>query len=446
MKNHTIIHSLSRSTALILLMTGLIVSCAQESGGDDPDPNTQSSDAALASLAVSAGTLSPSFAAGTLSYALSVGSETAGIVVTPTAHHSLAAIRVRVNGGAYAVVASGDASETLALNVGTNSVEAQVTAEDGTIRTYGITVTRPATGVASLSALSIVSERIYPKFDTDVETYSCTVANEIASIKLKPTESASGSIIKVNGTTVASGSESQAISLAAGINAVTVSVTNGSESKTYSINVKRATKGPLVTVNFTYGEDNNSSWPNIYAIWLEKEDGTLIQNLYVCNRLINGSLTNTALPFWNKNRYDAAEVDGVSGATKAKQNFSVSGYLKDSDIGKFRICFESDHSFDGNDWFSDQPALLYSALVDRSALASPYTLEFEAWTPNEGTQGSLKAEIKDIVVGVKQTLGKLKHITHLRDTDEDNPDKPFGAADPDRSSTRIVGGITATVE
>ncbi len=445
MKYHTRNTIRAFLSALILLAAELAVSCAQESGGD-PSPVTQSSDAALSSLAVSAGTLNPAFAAGSLAYALSVSSDTAGLVVTPTAHDALATIRVRVNGGSYAVVASGAASGTLALNTGTNSVEAEVTAEDGTTRTYAITVTRPAAGVASLSALSIVSERMYPAFSTSVENYACTVADGISSIRIIPTATSAGSVINVNGTTVSSGSESQSISLASGINAVTVTVTNGGAGKTYAINVKRATQGPLVTVNFTWGENNSSSYDNIYAIWLEKEDGTLIQNLYVCNRLLpGGGLTNTALPHWSCNKYDAAEVDGVSGATKKKQDFTVSGYLKDDDIGKFRICFESDHSFDPNDWFSDQPALLYSALVDRSALASPYTLEFEAWTPNEGTKSTLAAYIGELVVGAKQTLGRLKYITHFKDETPANPNKPFGAADPTRSSTRIVGGITATV-
>ncbi|HOT61813.1 MAG TPA: cadherin-like beta sandwich domain-containing protein [Treponemataceae bacterium] len=299
----------------------------------------------------------------------------------------------------------------------------------------------------SLSALSVKSERLYPSFDDDIENYTCTVANEITSITITPTATSGDAAITVNGASVASASESQTIPLTPGNNTITVVVANGGTNQTYSIAVKRATPGPLVTVNFVYGQDNSSTYNNIYAIWLEKEDGTLIQNLYVCNRLLpGGGLTNTALPFWNRNRYNAAEVDGVSGATKAKQNFTVSGYLKDNDIQKFRICFESDHSFDPNDWFSDQPALLYSALVDRSAIASPYTLAFEAWTPNEGTIKTLAAYVGgELTVGAKQTLDRLKFITHKKDEAAGNPDKPFGVADPDNSSARIVGSITATV-
>lgn len=453
MNNHTIKLSIARSVALsaiLALLTGFIVSCAQDSGGTEPQTNNGSSDASLVSLTVSSGALSPAFASDTLAYSLTVSSAAEGITITPTAGSTLAGIRARINGGAYATLQSGTASGTLPLNVGSNSVQIEVTAEDGTIRTYEINVTRAAsgnTGNASLSGLSVTSERLYPAFDDDIESYSCTVANDITSIKVTPTTTGSGSSITVNSVLTASGSESQAISLAAGINTITVSVTNEGTTRTYTIAVKRAAKGPRVTVNFTYGQDNSSSYNNIYAIWLEKEDGTLIQNLYVCNRLLpGGGLTNTALPYWNCTKYDAAEVDGVSGATLAKQNFSVSGYLKDNDIGKFRICFESDHSFDGNDWFSDQPALLYSALVDRSALASPYTLAFEAWTPNEGTIKTLSAYIGDLVIGTKQTLDRLKFITHKKDDSAGNPNRPFGDADPEKSSTRIIGGITASVE
>jgi hypothetical protein len=230
--------------------------------------------------------------------------------------------------------------------------------------------------------------------------------------------------------------------------AITVSCAQGSGQTEPLPNVPDpATPGPLVTVNFTYGQDNCSSYPNIYAIWIEREDGTLIQNLYVCDRLLpGGGLTNTALPHWNCNKYKASEVDGVSGATKAKQNFSVSGYLKDDTIEKFRICFESDHSFDKNDWFSDQPALLYSVLVDRSSPASSYTLSLEAWTPNEGTNKTLTAYLGELSVGTKQTLERLKYITHKKDDTAGNPNRPFGDADPENSSARIVGSITATVE
>lgn len=105
----------------------------------------ESADATLASLATSAGVITPAFAAGTTAYSAAVVNGTTTVTVTPTRNEANATIEARVNGGGYAAVTSGLASGNLLLNVGTNTVDVRVTAEDGaTRRTYTITVTRAA--------------------------------------------------------------------------------------------------------------------------------------------------------------------------------------------------------------------------------------------------------------------------------------------------------------
>jgi subtilisin-like proprotein convertase family protein len=104
-----------------------------------------SSNADLAALTTTAGNLSPVFAAGTASYTVtaSVPNTTSSVTVTPTKADAGASIQARVNGSAYAAVTSGSASGPLALNVGSNSINVAVTAENGTtLKTYTITVTR----------------------------------------------------------------------------------------------------------------------------------------------------------------------------------------------------------------------------------------------------------------------------------------------------------------
>src|SRR6202000_1717323 len=76
-----------------------------------------SNNAALSNLVVSAGTLTPAFAAATLDYADSVPNATTSINVTPTAADAGATITV--NGSA---VASGTASIDFALLVGANPI------------------------------------------------------------------------------------------------------------------------------------------------------------------------------------------------------------------------------------------------------------------------------------------------------------------------------------
>ena len=106
---------------------------------------TQSTIATLSSLIISAGSLSPTFATGTYSYTASVLSETSTVTVTPTRTQANATIQVRVNSGSYASVTSGFASGSLAINVGSNTINVLVTAQNGsTTATYIITVTRPA--------------------------------------------------------------------------------------------------------------------------------------------------------------------------------------------------------------------------------------------------------------------------------------------------------------
>ncbi len=98
----------------------------------------QSSDATLSNLTISSGTLTPTFASATTSYTDSVTNATTSVTVTPTVNESNATIKV--NG---TTVASGSASQSISLNVGSNTITTVVTAQDGsTTKTYTITVTR----------------------------------------------------------------------------------------------------------------------------------------------------------------------------------------------------------------------------------------------------------------------------------------------------------------
>jgi hypothetical protein len=97
----------------------------------------------LSSLTTTAGTIAPTFASATIAYTASVGNATTSVTVTPTKADANATIEVQVNSGGYSTVISGNASSALSLNVGSNTIDVKVTAEDGTtIKTYTITVTR----------------------------------------------------------------------------------------------------------------------------------------------------------------------------------------------------------------------------------------------------------------------------------------------------------------
>ena len=128
------------------------------SAGFSPSPLTvtaspivvPSSVATLSALTTTAGALNTAFAAATTTYSVSVANSVTGVTVTPTRTQANATIQVRVNSGTYATVTSATASANQALNVGSNPIDIKVTAQDGTLQTYTITVTRAA-GVAAAS-------------------------------------------------------------------------------------------------------------------------------------------------------------------------------------------------------------------------------------------------------------------------------------------------------
>lgn len=94
------------------------------SGGTTETPQpTRSGDADLASLSVSAGTLTPKFSAGRTSYELNLPSDADSVVITAEA-----------NDAAASVSGAGE----VALEQGENEIRITVTAEDGTTKTYTI--------------------------------------------------------------------------------------------------------------------------------------------------------------------------------------------------------------------------------------------------------------------------------------------------------------------
>jgi uncharacterized protein with beta-barrel porin domain len=98
----------------------------------------QLTDSTLSGLAVSSGTLSPTFISGIYSYTVLVANTVSSITFTPTVNESHAT--VTVNG---TPVTSGTASVAIPLNVGANTIATVVTAQDGTTTaTYTTTVTR----------------------------------------------------------------------------------------------------------------------------------------------------------------------------------------------------------------------------------------------------------------------------------------------------------------
>jgi outer membrane autotransporter protein len=197
-----------------------------------------SSNAALSALAPSAGTLSPAFSASTFAYSVAVDNAVDSISLTPTVADTTAT--VTVNG---TTVASGSASAAISLAVGTTQISVVVTAQDGTTKqTYQVSVTRKSSAIADLSGLVPSAGSLAPAFSASTYSYSVTVANNVETISFTPTALDAAATISVNGSPVASGAASGAISLGVGTTNVSILVTaqDGTTTKTYSVSVIRS--------------------------------------------------------------------------------------------------------------------------------------------------------------------------------------------------------------
>jgi len=196
-----------------------------------------SSNADLSQLQPSEGTLTPAFDPNTLNYSISVANNVTEITLTPTVSEPNAT--VVVNG---AVVASGSPSGPIALAVGSTTINVTVTAQDGTVKTYEVSVTRAASSVADLAGLATSEGTLDPVFSPGTFSYNLDVANQVDSITITPTASEPTATITVNGTSVASGAVSPSISLPVGPTAIPVVVTaaDGTTTQTYTVNVTRA--------------------------------------------------------------------------------------------------------------------------------------------------------------------------------------------------------------
>ena len=198
-----------------------------------------SKDATLSALTLS-GIDFGTFTSGTTSYTAQVANSVSQTTVTPTVNHSGASYVIKLGGAT-------DVDGVVPLNVGSNVITVEVTAEDdSTTRTYTITVTRAESSIpgrqssdAKLSALTL-SGIDFGTFDSTTTSYSARVENSVSETTVTPTLNHSGAshVIKLGGVTDADG----VISLSVGSNVIAIEVTaeDGNSTQTYTVTVTRA--------------------------------------------------------------------------------------------------------------------------------------------------------------------------------------------------------------
>ncbi|WP_222429870.1 cadherin-like beta sandwich domain-containing protein [Paenibacillus cremeus] len=125
------------------------------------------------------------------------------------------------------------------INILANKSTAIRSINSKNIAQYGVT-TLPDSSNANLSSLSLSSVPLSPVFASGTTNYTATVANNVSSTAVTAAVYDVNAIMKVNGVTLPSGSNSQAINLNVGSNLITVLVTaQDGTSKVYTVNVTR---------------------------------------------------------------------------------------------------------------------------------------------------------------------------------------------------------------
>ena len=193
----------------------------------------------------------------TTAYTASVGHERATVQVNARAADSAATVAIGSGNGV-----SQTAQEDVSLSVGANLVTVTVTAEDGTTRTYMLTVTRAKSSDARLSSLSL-SGLAFGAFSPDISTYSARAADDLETTNVLAEAAHEDALVSILGGPAGGPVLSRQVVLNEGVTVVSIVVTaaDGIAARTYTVNVVRGS-GPVLSsvavegdrLILTYGE------------------------------------------------------------------------------------------------------------------------------------------------------------------------------------------------
>lgn len=135
----------------------------EEDDKKNEDDNENKSNAKeLSSLTVEQYKLEPDFSPDITEYSLTVGRDVENLVIEAVASDENATVEITGNNG---------------LLLGENTVNIKVTAEDGTVRTYKINVTKVEEVGLKLSELTIENYVLTPEFSSDVYEYTLNIGD-----------------------------------------------------------------------------------------------------------------------------------------------------------------------------------------------------------------------------------------------------------------------------
>ncbi len=184
--------------------------------------------AKLSALTIGSLTLTPTFDGDVTEYTTSTTNATNTITATAAAEGATVSIKngeTTVENGQAATWVDGENTVTVTVTNGNNT------------KTYTVTVTKTTPPNAKLSALTIGSLTLTPTFDGDVTEYTTNTTNATNTITATAAAEEATVSIKNGETTVENG---QAATWVDGENTVTITVTNGSAQKVYTVTVTKS--------------------------------------------------------------------------------------------------------------------------------------------------------------------------------------------------------------
>lgn len=193
---------------------------------EDKEEEEKSNNKNLKTLIVTPTGLSPKFSSGITEYTMTVGSDIDEIKVDAVAEDSKAKVEIAGNED---------------LSIGNNIITIKVTAEDETVRTYKITVTKEEEEQIKLKELLVEGLPLQPEFDSNIYEYTLTLdKSDVSELNVTATPSESDATVEVVGST----------ELKPGTNLVTILVTaSDGEIATYQITVNVPNAPEIETTN-----------------------------------------------------------------------------------------------------------------------------------------------------------------------------------------------------
>lgn len=226
----------------------------QEKGTEDK----KDSNSLLSNLTVSSGSLS--FNSFTFDYIVGVSSEVNKISLVATPSSNKSTVRYTYNGKMV------NSLNDLSLNTGDNRVIITVTAEDGSVSIYTVTINKASESDNTLANITTDKGSLYPTFHKNILDYQVTVEADVNDITLMATPTKNTSKVEYiyEGNVVTSLDH---LPLQTGKNTVKIVVTGEDGNKrTYQVVInKKSSDNNLLSKLEVFGEAMNETFePNRY--------------------------------------------------------------------------------------------------------------------------------------------------------------------------------------